>query len=295
MEVLNFRKTRIAPTPSGYLHLGNIYSFVITAALAKKTGAKIVLRIDDFDRERTNKLYVQDIFDTLNFLGIPWDEGPRNMREYEQEYSQAHRTRMYAEALQRLKESGALFACTCSRADLLKLSADSIYTGTCRNKGLSLDMGNASWRILTSDTKELEVKTLQGSVKATLHPSMTDFIVKRKDGYPAYQLISLIDDLTFGIDLVVRGDDLWPSTLAQHYLASFIGENNFADTTFYHHPLLVDTTGHKLSKSEGATSVHYLREQRKTPADIYALIAAMLKINAAPKSWEELVGLMEIG
>ena len=133
-EVPVFNKTRLAPTPSGYLHLGNIYSFAVTAALARKTQAKILLRIDDADRERTNKLYVQDIFDTLDFLGIPWDEGPKNTKEYEQEYSQVHRMGIYTKALQQLRESGMLFACTCSRADVLRLNADSIYTGTCRCK-----------------------------------------------------------------------------------------------------------------------------------------------------------------
>src|ERR1035437_9153412 len=99
-EHITFKRTRIAPTPSGYLHLGNILSFAITAALARKTNAKVLLRIDDFDLERTNKLYVQDIFDTLNFLEIPWDEGPRNMKQYEQEFSQVHRMEMYKKALQ---------------------------------------------------------------------------------------------------------------------------------------------------------------------------------------------------
>ena len=121
---------------------------------------------------------------------------------------------------------------------------------------------------------------------------MNDFIVRKKDGFPAYQLISILDDSFYGIDLIVRGDDLWPSTLAQIYLSSFIPDNTFPATTFYHHPLLTDTEGHKLSKSEGATSVHHLRQQHKTPADIYTLIAGILNINAAPKSWEELVALL---
>lgn len=284
-----FNKTRLAPTPSGFLHLGNIYSFALTAALARKTKSKILLRIDDADRERTNKRYVQDIFDTLDFLGIPWDEGPRNIKEYEQEYSQVHRMDIYTKALQQLKDSGMLFACTCSRADVLRLSADSIYSGTCRDKNISLDMENVSWRIRTDGTKDLAVKTLSGKyIKAAFPREMYDFIVRKKDGFPAYQLTSLIDDIYFGVDMVVRGADLWPSTLAQLYLSSFIEKNTFADTAFYHHPLLTDTTGHKLSKSEGATSVYYLRKEHKKPADIYALIAAMLHVERNPKSWEEL-------
>ena len=235
---------------------------------------------------------VQDIFDTLNYLEIPWHEGPKNITEYEREFSQMHRAELYTIALKQLKESGALFACTCSRADVLKLNADSIYTGTCRDKRIPLDTENVSWRIRTDNDKEITVKTFPGEVyKTTLHASMTDFIVKRRDGFPAYQLISVIDDLFYGIDLVVRGQDLWPSTLAQLYLSSFLPKNNFQDTTFYHHSLLSDGLGNKLSKSEGATSIHYLRKEGKKPAVIYKLIAAALNIDAAPKSWQELVAL----
>src|ERR1700741_3831562 len=143
----HFNKTRIAPTPSGFLHLGNVLSFAITASIAEKNKAKMLLRIDDLDRDRVNKQYVQDIFDTLNFLEIPWDEGPKNIREYEQEYSQVHRTDIYMAGLQQLKESGNLFACSCSRADVLRLSPDSIYPGTCLDKQIPLDAENVSWRV----------------------------------------------------------------------------------------------------------------------------------------------------
>src|SRR6185312_6440352 len=101
---MHFKKTRIAPTPSGFLHLGNAYSFALTAALAGKYGARILLRIDDLDRERVQKQYVQDIFDTLNFLEIPWHEGPRNMDEYEKQYSQIHRLDLYRQTLDMLQQ-----------------------------------------------------------------------------------------------------------------------------------------------------------------------------------------------
>jgi len=293
-EQLIFKKTRIAPTPSGYLHLGNVLSFVITAALAAKTGARVLLRIDDFDRERTNKLYTQDIFDTLNFLEIPWDEGPRNVMEFEREYSQAHRMDLYRKALQQLKEDGQLFACTCSRAQVVTAGAESVYPGTCRDKNISLGIGNVSWRLNTDHTKELYVKTLGGATKKTILPApMHDFIVRRKDGFPAYQLISVVDDIHFRVDLVVRGDDLWPSTLAQLYLASALGAHSFLHNTFYHHPLLTTAAGQKLSKSEGDTSVHDLRRQHKKPADIYALISGMLGFKDQAGNSRELVAMID--
>ncbi len=290
-----YQKTRLAPTPSGFLHLGNVLSFVITAGLARKTGAKTFLRIDDADRERTNKLYVQDIFDTLDFLGIPWHEGPRNLREYEQEYSQVHRMAMYNDALARLRQNGDLFACKCTRTQIVVMRDDSVYPGNCRNLNLPFDAGNVSWRLRTNTNKILKMKTWPGEiVEATLPASMSEFIVRKKDGFPAYQLTSVIDDSFFGVDLIVRGKDLWNSTLAQLYLSSLIGQDSFKDATFYHHALLAGADGNKLSKSAGDTSVQYLRKEGKTAADIYTMITGLLNIEDRADSWEKLVDLMKV-
>src|SRR5882762_5324158 len=94
-EKLIFTRTRIAPTPSGFLHLGNAFSFALTAKLARETGARLLLRIDDLDRDRVEARYVQDIFETLHFLGIPWDEGPRDILAYEATWSQVYRMDLY--------------------------------------------------------------------------------------------------------------------------------------------------------------------------------------------------------
>jgi glutamyl/glutaminyl-tRNA synthetase len=289
-----FHKTRIAPTPSGYLHLGNVLSFVLTAALAKKIGAKILLRIDDLDHERVNLDYVQDIFDTLNFLNIPYQEGPRNLQEYEREWSQVHRMDLYQKALQQLVEGDMVFACTCSRAQIRAINADDTYPGTCRHKNIPLDTENVSWRLKTDADKQLSVKTLSGETVTTMLPaSMRYFVVRKKNGYPAYQLASVMDDMFFGVDLIVRGQDLWDSTLAQHYLADYIGGREFKDIAFYHHPLLMagDT---KLSKSAGDTSVKYLRGAGKTPADVFTIIGEMLGLNERINTWEELTAVLPI-
>ena len=289
-----FKRTRIAPTPSGYLHLGNILSFALTGALARKAGAKILLRIDDLDRDRANKLYIQDIFDTLNFLELSWDEGPRNFEEYEDEWSQRHRLLLYEAALRQLKEQNAVFACTCSRAQIRQMSADDSYPGTCRRKNIPLDAENVSWRLETDEDVFLAIKALSGTnTPATLPGTMRDFVVRKKDGYPAYQLTSLLDDINYEVDLVVRGADLWPSTLAQQYLAGKIGAGRFQDITFYHHPLLMASGERKLSKSAGDTSVHYLRGQGKKPADVYLAIGQMLGSNEPVRNWQELAALFD--
>jgi len=283
-----YKKTRLAPTPSGYLHIGNVLSFAITAALAKQYGAKILLRIDDVDRERTDKKYVQDIFDTLSFIGIPCDEGPWNIAEYENKYSQVHRMGLYRNALDALRAGGHVFACDCSRAQVAAINADSTYPGTCLHKGLALDAENVSWRLNTDANVTLRMKTFDGVADESLPASMAYFVVRKKDGFPAYQLTSVIDDMHFGIDLVVRGEDLRGSTLAQLYLSQLLGKQDFANVTFYHHPLLTNAQGEKLSKTAGDISVQYLRKEGKSAEDIYTIIGDMLGLHGRMESWEQL-------
>lgn len=287
----SFQKTRLAPTPSGFLHLGNLFSFALTAALAKRTNAGILLRIDDLDRERVQPAYVQDIFDTLRFMDIPWQHGPVNADEHAQHYSQLHRLPLYKEALGQLKEKGLVYACSCSRTQVLKDSPDGAYAGTCRHKNISLDAPDTSWRLHTATMAPLSVRQIDGSwLNAEWPGDMNDVIVRKKNGDPAYQLASLVDDVYFGVDLVVRGQDLWPSTLVQLHLASLLGFRSFLASTFYHHPLLVQS-GKKLSKSAGDTSIRHLRE-RYSSKEIYALLGNEPGVDLLLHSWQDLEPLL---
>ncbi|MFC3198784.1 glutamate--tRNA ligase family protein [Parapedobacter deserti] len=270
-----FTSTRIAPTPSGFLHLGNAYSFALTAALAKRSGAQILLRIDDLDRKRVKSEYLADIFDTLSYLEIPWDTGPRDYHEYEATFSQVHRMALYEDALRQLRAKGVVFACDCSRTTLLNGHPQGVYTGACKTKRLSLDTPGCSWRIDTA--------------AAALPEYMQYFVVRKKDGFPAYQLASLVDDTHFGIDLVVRGSDLWESTQAQTYLAEVLGYPAFRDATFCHHPLLTANGQEKLSKSAGATSVRYFRRQGIAKEEIYQTIGRLLGLAYPVYGWQDLV------
>jgi glutamyl-tRNA synthetase len=291
-----FNKTRIAPTPSGFLHLGNILSFAITAALARKTGAKILLRIDDLDRARVNHQYIQDIFDTLHFLEIPWDEGPRDVVEFEQNYSQQRRMALYHTALKQLAAKGAVYACTCSRQQIFNSGSDSVSLCNCIEKQTPLDAENVNWRLFTKNDAKFIVKNYNNqTTEVQLPAEIQNFVVKKKDGFPAYQLTSVIDDMFYGIDLIVRGNDLWPSTLGQHALAIAVNKGKFGEITFYHHPLLMAYSGQKLSKSAGATSVRFLRESGKVPADIYSLIAGMAGLSHPVADWEQLAAALLTG
>ncbi len=149
-------------------------------------------------------------------------------------------------------------------------------------------MDNVCWRFITNNDTNLSVKNYDdGMIHAPLPAEMRNFIVKKKDGFPAYQLASVIDDNYYDIDLV-RGRDLWPSTLAQHQLALELDMDRFSHIAFYHHSLLTGSSGEKLSKSAGATSVHYLRSQGKTPTDIYTFAAAMVGSNTTVTNWQQL-------
>lgn len=289
-----FFTTRMAPTPSGYLHLGNILSFVLTQALAVRYGAKVLLRIDDMDRERATPHFIEDIFSTLHFLNIPWQHGPANAADFGLQYAQHHRLPLYQHAVQQLIDGGHLFACTCSRAEILRHNAGGSYPGTCVHKNLPLNTPNSALRLKTPHLISIGIKTIHGLQVVPHFPeALRYFVVRKKDGLPAYQLCSVVDDLYFNVDLIVRGADLWHSTLAQCYLASLL-QLPLSKCTFIHHPLLVDSKGDKLSKSAGATSVFGMRKQGCSKADVFAAIAQMLPLQKTVGSWQELASAMRV-
>jgi glutamyl/glutaminyl-tRNA synthetase len=278
-------RTRLAPTPSGFLHLGNILSFCLTAADARQHQATIRLRIDDLDRARLRPAYVEDIFDTLQFLGIPWHEGPADAADFNQHHSQLTRLPLYAGALNALRSAGHVFACACSRTTPVC---------TCRSRQFSLDSPGLAWRLDTTGDTTVQFRDHRGVLQSGQLPgNLQHFVVRKKDGYPAYQLASVVDDTTFGIDYIVRGADLYPSTLAQLYLARVLGLTRFAQATFRHHALLTGPGGEKLSKSAGSTSVQYLRRQGHTPAGIFTAIAQQVQPGAATTTCAELGQLLQ--
>lgn len=290
-----FQLTRYAPTPSGFLHLGNIYSFVLTYQLAKKYGAKILLRIDDLDRERVRKNYLQDIFHTLDFLELPYHIGPKNLNDFKQNYSQVKRIPLYREALEGLKNNGSLFACNCSRRKIQNSHPNGFYSGYCRERGLDFSVENMAWRLVLSGNQELMIKDLQkGEILRKIPKEIVDCVLKRKNGLPAYQLTSVIDDLHFGTDLIIRGQDLWPSSLAQIYLSSLLPKNSFSKAVFYHHPLLKSVDQKKLSKSAGALSIRYLRKSGKKKEDIFEAVGKWLGKNFPTRNLEDFSFLQAI-
>ena len=273
--------TRLAPTPSGYLHIGNGLSFVMTWLLARAQGGKVLLRIDDLDRQRFRPEYVEDIFRTIEWLGIDFDLGPEGPREFEVHYSQLHRLDLYRQYLNQLQSKQQVYACICSRKRVRKTAINGfLYDGHCRAASHHLDGPGAAWRVRLRERAEVEMMEWgrKDPVLLDLNAGIGDFVVRKKDQFPAYQLASLADDSHWNINFVVRGEDLLWSTAAQLWLARQLGIENFPRSLFWHHELLLDDQGEKLSKSKGASALKTWRESGKSPHEIYLLAARTLGI-----------------
>jgi glutamyl/glutaminyl-tRNA synthetase len=252
--------SRIAPTPSGFLHLGNVFSFLLTEKLVQESKGQLMLRIDDLDAERKRPEYIHDIFETIHWLKIQIDIGPQSPGDFEKNWSQHLRLELYEKAIQKLLDEKKVFACTCSRKDI-----SFGKNCNCELKNLADESPDSALRIkLPIDLTNHFVKMNGVEHKLPEH----EFVIRKKDKLPAYQLSSVIDDLHFGVTHIVRGNDLHESSLMQLYLTNEIGGNKFAETHFTHHALLSDKDGLKLSKSAGAMSIKTMRENGVTAYQI---------------------------
>lgn len=204
------------------------------------------MRIDDLDSARVRPEYIENIFYQLEKLGLDWDIGPSGPGDFYRNWSQLNRFENYQKILENLKQTEQLFACDCSRKTLVTSEK---YSGKCLNRGLDFNAENVSWRIKTEITGNINYWEKEIKMSGELSKNMSEFIVLRRDKIPAYQIASLADDLHFGITHVVRGADLRDSTLAQLYIAHLLELKNFSDIRFWHHDLMKDDSGEKISKS----------------------------------------------
>lgn len=252
--------TRIAPTPSGYLHLGNTYNFILTFLCTKLKKGNLYLRIDDYDQGRMRDEYLEDVFETLDWLKITWDQGPKNHRDFLKNYSSLHRLKDYREALSKLPQQ---FVCECSRKTIEENSKDGLYPGLCYDKNI-------------------DFIPKKQSIRTRYQGSLGDFVVWTKEDFPSYQLASVIDDENLGINFIVRGMDLKDSTEAQKFLARELSLSTFTESKIIHHPLLTKD-GMKISKSEGDTSIKELRNQGYQPEDILNGFSDFFKLDVNGK------------
>ena len=237
-------RTRIAPTPSGFLHQGNLYNFLLTNRVTNDLGLELRLRIDDLDAFRLREEYVEDVFRCLHWLGISWTGTPQSIDEYRERVDAPGRIDHYYDRLQSMIDAGLpAFVCKCSRRDL---SREARCEQGCRSKQLKLVAGKTAVRIHVPPS--------------ALGDAMGDFIVWRREDLPAYQLQSLVDDDEMQITHIVRGEDLLDSTRAQLYLAEYLDQSAFGDVQFLHHGLVTADNGTKLSKSQGTDQLELTPE-----------------------------------
>ncbi|MCI1189370.1 glutamate--tRNA ligase family protein [Hymenobacter sp. DH14] len=246
--------SRLAPTPSGFLHIGNAVNFVLTWLLTRQAGGTLHLRIDDLDRARLRPAYLDNIFRVIDWLGIDYDHGPSGPDDFLRHYSQLLHLPAYNRALRRLALVPGL------------VQASQRTRTSSQDAPVPLEMPGAAWRAQVPAGTEIGFADgWQGNVDVPLGALMPDFVIRKKDGVAAYQAASIVDDLRLGTNLVVRGLDLLPSTAAQLWLAGQQSETaafNAARIQFHHHPLLTNEAGQKLSKSQ------------QLPADAGVLAAA---------------------
>lgn len=245
-------KTRIAPTPSGLIHLGNAINFKLIDDFATQNQASIKLRIDDFDKHRSRSEFVDDVFQTLKWLKIKWHEGPQNTEEFYKHYSLQKKQNIYKQIVLKLYEEKKAFTCTCSRSQKDRFNELGGYLGTCRFKEIPFEAG----------TNSLRIKLTHVDKKNSWLDTLSDFVLWTKEDQASYQLISVTEDSSDKITHIIRGEDLYDSTQAQIQLSKLIGgeiENNFTKIKTFHHPLIHDpiNPNEKLSKSKES---HSLRE-----------------------------------
>lgn len=253
---------RFAPSPSGRMHLGNVFSALLAWLSVRSCGGQMLLRIEDLDPDRCRSEYAEQLKRDLDWLGLDWDvEQP----------PQSTRTEAYRAAFERLERLGLVYPCYCSRTQLHAASAPHasdgtvIYAGTCRALTASQRAAQTrtpAWRIRTSDTEIRFTDGLQGAYTQNLAAQCGDFILRRSDGVYAYQLAVVVDDAAGGVTQVVRGRDLLSSTPRQLWLQTLLG---LPEPEYYHVPLLVAPDGRRLSKRERDLDLGALRKRFSAP------------------------------
>lgn len=275
-------KTRIAPTPSGFLHAGNLFNFCITYTLAKSNGAGIKLRIDDADSERMRIEYLDDIFKVLDWMGIRYDEGPADVSDFLQNHRQEYRAVQYNNAIAILQKQQRLFLCPCSRVQL----ALGNHTSECNLASQQSAIG--ALRLKMEKPEQVSIQDIHQGLVGIEIPSFPQPVIRKKDGMASYNICSLVDDITDGTNLIVRGADLLPQTALQVFLSHLLPSNQFAQTQFLHHTLLSDGKGQKLSKSAGAQA-HSIVGDIAAKQFVLKQTAAFLGVAHQPNSIDELV------
>ncbi len=284
-------KGRFAPSPSGRMHLGNVFAALISWLSAKKQGGKWVLRIEDLDPQRSRLEYARLIEDDLHWLGLDWDEGGLSDSGPNPPYRQSMSGDIYEEILSKLENLGLTYPCYCTRADILATQAPHesdgrvVYSGQCRPVALGGSLEKApegkaerATRLIVPDETIRFTDRLYGPQEVNLKDHCGDFILRRADGAWAYQLAVVADDARMGITEVVRGSDLLLSSAQQIYLYRLLG---LTPPEFAHVPLLCNDAGQRLSKRDRSMSMEEVRKTAE-PSHVIGYLASLAGLLPEP-------------
>jgi len=269
-------RTRFAPAPTGFLHLGHVANALFVWGVARATGARVLLRIEDHDRQRCRPEYAAALLRDLDALGLVADEGP---------VRQSDDPGPYLEALERLEVAGVAYACDCSRSTFAAWAAAHGRSwsgpgcpGRCRGRGLEPLTGRAI-RIALGDATERWDDLRLGPSEGPVAPS-GDMPARDRHGNWSYGFAVVVDDLRQGVDLVVRGEDLAPATPDQLGLARLLGRTEAP--RFLHHPLIRKPGGAKLSKADGDAAIGARLAAGATPEALFGEAAAAVGLTTSP-------------
>jgi len=270
---------RFAPSPSGRMHLGNVWAMLAAWLSVRKQGGRMILRMEDLDPSRSKQIYADQVIEDLNWLGLTYEEGPDCGGPFGP-YSQGERRDLYQEALNRLKAQGYLYPCYCSRKDLQAVRAPhrgesvNVYPGTCRHlsdeeRKLRAEKKAPAMRFFMPDREDCFYDLNYGKQCQSLQVETGDFILRRSDGIHAYQLAVVVDDALMGITEVVRGSDLLSSTHRQRMLYESLG---YSFPKFGHVPLLVGRDGMRMSKRFQSLDLGQLKSIGWKPEELWGLL-----------------------
>jgi glutamyl-tRNA synthetase/glutamyl-Q tRNA(Asp) synthetase len=270
--------TRFAPAPTGLLHLGHLVNVLYVWGIARATGGRVVLRIEDHDRQRSRPEHEWEILDDLARLGVEPDEPPVEAFNKSTPYRQSDGGAVYAASLERLRGDGLVYACDCARSTFAGYEAANGRPwrgigcpGGCRGRRLDED-GDVGLRVAVGAGSERWVDLLAGPL-ADEPAAAGDPLVRDRVGNWTYTFCVVVDDIRHGIDLVIRGRDLLDATPVQLRLARLLGRET--PPSFLHHPLVRRASGEKLSKAAGDTAVRALLDEGRTPATLFGLAARL--------------------
>ncbi len=286
-SINNKYRGRFAPSPTGYLHLGNIWVALISRCAAKQANGTWILRIEDIDRERCRDEYVEAVKEDLLWLGLTWDEEP---------YFQSRRYHIYEQIIEILREAEKVYPCYCNRARVQKIMSAphpgepaSAYDGHCRQNPV-VTKKNPSWRWKQEERMIRFVTRSEGLQMMPLRKFGDDIVLQRADGNFNYQFAVSVDDGMMDITEVVRGSDLYSSTGIQVQLLEYLGHT---PPVYFHVPLLTDKEGIRLSKRQHGITVRECRNAGKTPEQVLGQLAYYAGINPdrAPMRLQEITGI----